>query len=99
MPKLKIDLDHHVGRDTSELSGLESITAGLPSVSNSKATALKSAPRVQFSFTNVPAPIKEAFDAEASRRGITKKELLYHCLKSGGIDVPDAFEVDARRRN
>lgn len=71
---------------------------GLPSVSKAKSAALKDAPRVQFSFTSVPKPIKDAFDQEAKKRGLSKKELLYACLRSGGIEIPDSEEIDGRRR-
>ncbi len=74
------------------------LAAPLPSVSKAKSTALKDAPRVQFSFTNVPKPIKEAFALEAQKRGVTQKELMYECLRAGGIDIPDAAEIDDRRR-
>ena len=54
--------------------------------------------RVQLAFSNVPRPVKEAFDREAERRGIGKKELLYACLRLGGIEIPDAAAIDGRRR-
>ena len=53
---------------------------------------------MQFSFTNVPKPIKEAFAAEAQKRGVTQKELLYECLRAGGISIPETSEIDGRRR-
>ena len=72
--------------------------APLPSESKAKSSALKDAPRVQFSFTNVPKPIKDAFAAEAKKRQLTLKELLYECLRAGGIDIPANAEIDGRRR-
>lgn len=96
MPKLDIKLD--VEPTDNATSPLETLTQGLPSVSRSKKEVLKYAERVQFSFTNVPKPIKEMFVEEAQRRGITQKELLFHCLRAGGINVPDAIEIDGRRR-
>lgn len=77
---------------------LKELTAPLPSVSKAKSTALKDAPRVQFSFTNVPKPIKEAFAKEARNRKLTQKELLYECLRAGGLDIPETSEIDGRRR-
>ncbi|WP_134643191.1 hypothetical protein [Pseudaestuariivita atlantica] len=97
MAKVSVNLDDDLDADDSSKK-LKAMTAPLPSVSRAKSSALKDAPRVQFSFTNVPQPIKEAFAAEANKRGITKKELLYHCLRAGGIDVPEATEIDGRRR-
>ena len=97
MAKVSVNLDDDLDADDSSKK-LKAMTAPLPSVSRAKSSALKDAPRVQFSFTNVPQPIKEAFAAEADKRGITKKELLYHCLRAGGIDVPEATEIDGRRR-
>ena len=77
---------------------LREMTEPLPSVSKAKSGALRDAPRVQLAFSNVPKPIKEAFDSEAARRGIGKKELLYFCLRLGGIPIPEQDEIDGRRR-
>ncbi len=96
MAKLEVKLDDEIAGDIG--TSLDTLTKGLPSVSRSKKDGLKYAERVQFSFTNVPRPIKDMFVEEAQRRGITQKELLFHCLRAGGIDVPEAIEVDGRRR-
>lgn len=96
MAKLEVKLDDEIAGDI--VPSLDTLTKGLPSVSRSKKDGLKYAERVQFSFTNVPRPIKDMFVEEAQRRGITQKELLFHCLRAGGIDVPEAIEVDGRRR-
>lgn len=97
MAKVSVSLDDDPdGADVAQK--LKAITASLPSVSKAKSSALRDAPRVQFSFTNVPKPIKEAFAAEAQKRGMTQKELLYECLRTGGIDIPEASEIDGRRR-
>lgn len=97
MAKVSVNLDDDFGNDDSAAK-LTAITAPLPSVSRAKSSALKDAPRVQFSFTNVPKPIKDAFAAEAAQRGITQKELLYACLRAGGINIPETAEIDGRRR-
>lgn len=97
MAKVSVNLDDDLdGKENSRK--LKAMTATLPSVSRAKSSALKDAPRVQFSFTNVPEPIKEAFSQEARKRGVTKKELLYECLRAGGISIPDSTEIDGRRR-
>lgn len=97
MAKVSVNLDDDLDADDSSKK-LKAMVAPLPSVSKAKASALKNAPRVQFSFTNVPEPIKEAFASEAARRGLTKKELLYECLRAGGINIPKTAEIDGRRR-
>lgn len=97
MAKVSVNLDDDLDGDDN-LRRLKTMAAPLPSVSKAKSSALKDAPRVQFSFTNVPMPIKEAFASEAAKRGLTKKELLYECLRAGGINVPEASEIDGRRR-
>lgn len=97
MAKVSVNLDDDQGGDDNSQK-LKAMAAPLPSVSRAKSSALKDAPRVQFSFTNVPQPIKEAFAREAKKRGLTKKELLYECLRAGGIDIPATSEIDARRR-
>ena len=97
MAKVSVNLNDDFDGDDSTRK-LKEMAAPLPSVSRAKSTALKDAPRVQFSFTNVPKPIKEAFAAEAQRRQLTQKELLYECLRAGGIEIPSTVELDARRR-
>jgi len=97
MAKVSVNLDDHLEADDNAHK-LKKMAAPLPSVSKAKSSALKDAPRVQFSFTNVPEPIKEAFAQEARKRGLTKKELLYECLRAGGISIPDSTEIDGRRR-
>ena len=97
MAKVSVNLDDDLDPDDSAQK-LKAITAPLPSVSKAKSSALRDAPRVQFSFTNVPQPIKTAFADEAAKRGISQKELLYECLRAGGIDIPETSEMDGRRR-
>lgn len=97
MAKVSVNLDDDLEVDDNAHK-LRSMAAPLPSVSKAKSSALKDAPRVQFSFTNVPKPIKEAFAAEAQKRGVTQKELLYECLRAGGLNIPEASEIDGRRR-
>jgi len=58
---------------------------------------LREAPRVQFAFSQVPKPIKDMFAARAQERGITMKELLYECLRAGGIEIPASTAIDRRR--
>lgn len=96
MAKVSVNLDDDLGDDSGRK--IKELAAPLPSVSRAKSYALKDAPRVQFSFTNVPKPIKEAFVAEAKRRRLTQKELLYECLRAGGLDIPANVEIDGRRR-
>ena len=97
MAKVSVNLDDDLDSDDG-IRKLKALAAPLPSVSKAKSSALKDAPRVQFSFTNVPRPIKDAFAAEAEKRKITKKELLYECLRAGGISIPANVEIDGRRR-
>lgn len=97
MAKVSVNLDDDLDGDDSAQK-IKALAAPLPSVSKAKSSALRDAPRVQFSFTNVPKPIKEAFAAEAKKRQLTQKELLYACLRSGGIDIPANEEIDGRRR-
>ena len=97
MARVSVNLDDDPDGDDRSRK-LRAMAVPLPSVSRAKSSALKDAPRVQFSFTNVPKPIKEAFAAEARRRHLTQKELLYECLRAGGIDIPATSEMDGRRR-
>ena len=97
MAKVSVNLDDDLDGDDSARK-IKALAAPLPSVSTAKSSALRDAPRVQFSFTNVPKPIKDAFAAEADKRKITKKELLYECLRAGGIEIPANDQIDGRRR-
>jgi hypothetical protein len=97
MAKVIVDLDDDLDGDDSARK-IKALAAPFPSVTKAKTSALRDAPRVQFSFTNVPKPIKEAFAAEAKKRRITQKELLYVCLRAGGLDIPANAEIDGRRR-
>lgn len=97
MAKVSVNLDDDLDNGDA-VQKLRELAAPLPSVSKAKSAALKDAPRVQFSFTNVPKPIKETFAAEAKKRGLTQKEMLYECLRAGGIDIPENSAIDGRRR-
>ena len=97
MAKVSVNLEDDF-YDDGTAAMVKELAAPLPSVSKAKTAALKDAPRVQFSFTNVPKPIKDAFAAEAKKRKLTKKEMLYECLRAGGINIPDSAEIDGRRR-
>ena len=97
MAKVSVNLEDDLEGDDS-VQKIKEMAAPYPSVSRAKSSALKDAPRVQFSFTNVPKPIKEAFAAEAKKRRLTQKELLYECLRAGGLDIPANAEIDGRRR-
>lgn len=97
MAKISVNLDDDPDRGEPP-AAVRELAGALPSVSKAKSGALRDAPRVQLSFTNVPKPIKDAFDREAERRGIGKKELLYACLRLGGLEIPGQDEIDGRRR-
>ncbi len=96
MAKISVDLGDTPA--SSEAHKLKELAAPLPSVSKAKSQSLKTAPRVQFSFTNVPKPIKEAFAAEAKKRKLTQKAFLYECLRAGGLEIPEIEEIDGRTR-
>ena len=97
MAKISVTLDDDPARGETSAKFRE-MAEPLPSVSKAKSGALRDAPRVQLAFSNVPKPIKDAFDREAARLGIAKKELLYSCLRLGGIPIPEQDEIDGRRR-
>ena len=101
MARINVDLGDVDTETAQEAAGIDSLAAGLPSASRARRAALSAelrrAPRVQFSFSQVPKPIKDKFAAVAQERGITMKELLYDCLRAGGIDIPETAEIDRRR--
>lgn len=97
--KIEINL---FGKDTvvpvPDNAIIEEYTRGLPSVSGAKKEALRRAPRTQLSFTNIPIPVKKAFEIEAKKHGMGLKDFLYYCMRAGGVDIPDNQELDARKR-
>jgi len=97
MGKISIDL----GVDDTEeenLDAVKELAKGLPSTSAARHQVVRQASRTQMNFSNVPVPIKEAFEAEASKSGMGLKEFFYHCLRAGGVDVPSYEQLDGRRR-
>ena len=101
MGQIQVDLTDTDAAAEQEAAGIAVLAAPLPSASRARRAALSAelrrAPRVQFAFSQVPKPIKDRFAAVARERGITMKELLYDCLRAGGIDIPEAAEIDRRR--
>lgn len=99
MGKLKIDLDMTAEQgDKQEDIILKEMTRGLPSVSAARHEGIRRSPRTQMAFSNIPMPVKEAFEAAARKAGMGLKEYFYHCLRAGGVDIPDYQDLDARRR-
>ena len=101
MGKITVDLSDTDARTVQETATIDHLAKALPSSSRARRTALaaelRAAPRVQFAFSQVPKPIKDTFVAVARERGITMKELLYDCLRAGGIEIPAATAIDRRR--
>lgn len=77
---------------------INEMAAGLPSAHKAKVDAIKRAERTQFSFSAFPVPVQKMFKDEAKKRNMILKEYLWHCLKAGGLDLPDYSEIDGRRR-
>ncbi|MCB0627569.1 MAG: hypothetical protein KDC43_27510 [Saprospiraceae bacterium] len=98
--KISVDLDDDdvAAAENPETEKVRALASGRPSVHKAKIQGYRDADRVQFAFSNMPKPIKEMFDAEAYRRGMSKKEFLFHCLRAGGLDIPPFSEIDARYR-
>lgn len=81
----------------TEKDRYKSINAGLPSPTQAKIDMFKTDKRVQWSFTCIPRLIKTKADERAGELGMGKKEFLYHCLRLGGVDIPEYSELDARK--
>lgn len=98
--KISVDLDDDdlAAEEAAETAKVKKLAANRPSVHRAKMDGLRSAKRVQFSFSQVPEPIKLMFMEEAERRGMGMKEFLFHCLREQGLDIPPYDEIDARRR-
>lgn len=98
--KIRVDLDDDdvAEADAAETAKVKKLAAGRPSVHRAKMDGIRSAKRVQFSFSQVPEPIKVMFMEEAARRGMGLKEFLFHCLREQGLDIPPYDDIDGRRR-
>ena len=97
MAKVSVNLEDDLDGDDSARK-IKEMAAPFPSVSRAKSSALKDAPRVQFLVHKCSQAEKEAFAAEAKKRRLTQKELLYECLRAGGLDIPANADIDGRRR-
>ena len=95
---MQIDLGAKPPEKNGKLKKFKDLTEGLVSVSGARNNAIEHAPRVQMAFSNVPEPIRESFKLEAMNNGMELKEFFYHCLRAGGVDVPEYGEFDARKR-
>ncbi len=101
MGKISVDLSDDLeddGAASPEAAKLHTLAAGLPSVHKAKMEGLRHVERVQLAFSNIPKPIKDSYEAEARKRGMSMKEFLYHCLRAGGLNIPSNAELDGRRR-
>lgn len=99
--KISVTLDSkdlHEETESEDAAKLRQMAVALPSAHKAKTQAVKHARRVQLAFSNIPEPIKTAFEAEAARRGMGMKEYLFYCLRAGGLDIPEFAEIDGRRR-
>lgn len=86
--------EHSFEEDNSKL---KQMAEGLPSANEAKKLSIKRAPRTQLAFSQVPVPIKKAFEQAAKDKNMTMKNFLYYCLRAGGVDIPDPLDIDARR--
>jgi hypothetical protein len=77
---------------------IKEMTRGKLSPHNAKIEGIRKAPRTRIGFTNIPVPIKEAFEAEAEKHGMGLKDFLYYCMRAGGVDIPENQELDARKK-
>ena len=107
MPKLSMNLkkaDPNDGAAVSKTKAvpedgpLKKLTAGLPSPHQSRIEAYRTAPKKHLSFSHMPKPLIDAFDARAEAFGMGKKEFLLHCMRQGGVEVPEYHEIFRQAR-
>lgn len=101
MGKVSIDLDDSVGQGyetVSERAVLAELAVGLPSVGKARLEHFRHAERVIWSFSQVPVVVKKMAEVKAREKGMGLKEFLYHCLRLGGVDIPEYSKMDGRRR-
>ena len=77
---------------------MERLTRGKVSVSDAWTEVFKYAPRKKWTFSYVPVPIKVAAADRARELDMTLIEFFYHCLRLGGVDIPEKEKIDGRRR-
>ena len=98
MAKSSMNLGDAARTETSRETPLKQLAAGLPSSHKAKVESWREAPRTQLPFSNVPVPAKEAFDEQARINGMGAKEFLFHCLRAGGVELPEYAEMFRKRR-
>lgn len=77
---------------------MQALTAGLPSPHLAMLEAYRQAPKKQMSFSHMPLPLIKAFEAQAEAQGMGKKEFLLHCMRLGGVDLPEYHEIFRQSR-
>jgi len=85
-------------KSATEDAKLKALASGLPSAGKARSEGLKYAERVNWSFTNIPAPVKARTIEKAAEMQMGIKEFFYHCLRLGGVEIPDYEDIDGRRR-
>lgn len=105
MGKISVDLSDEPSETSAglpqaatERAKLKALSAGLPSASKARSDSMKHARRVTWSFTNIPEPIKARTMAQADAMQMGLKEFFYHCLRLGGVEIPETEDIDGRRR-
>jgi len=107
--ELKFDFSdiEETENDKLENEKLEEMTSGLPDPGTSRLERFKKRPRVALNFS-VPDTLKKSFEEKAIELGYTRKYrgaefadltgMLYHCMRSAGVDIPDFKYIDGRKK-
>lgn len=100
MGQISVDLTDDRKSDDVQVEArkLKDLARGLPSAGKAKSETLRHATRTTWAFSNVPLPIKQKATERASQLDMGLKQFFYHCLRLGGVDIPEDETIDGRRR-
>ncbi len=100
MGKISVNLDDTGGQESetaTENAALDNLATGLPSAGKARIESFRRSPRTVWSFSQTPTLIKTLVEAKARENKMGLKEFLYHCLRLGGVDIPEYSKIHGRR--
>jgi|GEM_PF-899186 len=77
---------------------LADIASTSPAILDPDVHRVRTEERVQFAISHLPATYKRLFMQRAREEGLTHKALFIAMMRSYGIEVPDADQIDGRYR-
>ncbi|WP_395378076.1 hypothetical protein [Marinicella sp. W31] len=77
---------------------MRKLTEGIPSTSKARLEIFDNSEREFWTFSAIPKVIKDMADERAKELKMGKKEFLYHCLRKGGLNLPEYVDIHGNRK-